>query len=242
MRLHRFYIPPPIKLTHDLWINDSYLLKQWSRVLRMSRGSELVLFDGSKHERLYRIEILTLRDAHLKHITDLPLNTPKKQIYLFWALLKRDKNNFVLQKCTELGVNHFIPLICDRCERTDLSQNRHERWQKILIEAAEQCGRGDIPVIRQPMSVERSISKYSAKLKLFVADQEGNPSNMADKKLSGNAGVLIGPEGGWSKDEKKLFDQYQTPRIQLSEFTLRAETASIIAAHRLAAANDYRSK
>lgn len=227
MRLHRFYIHPnTIELKHDFWLHDERLLNQWRRVLRYQVGQEVVLFDGVTHDRLYRISELTDREAHLQHITDLERNTPKREVYLFWSLLKKDKNDWVLQKCTELGVSHFVPLIADRSEKTGFNV---ERAEKILIEAAEQCGRSDVPTIRDPMTIETTLREFENNMPLFICEQD---SGEADLNLE-QAGIFIGPEGGWSDVEKQLFKDKNVAHIHLNDFTLRAETAAVTAVTKL---------
>jgi 16S rRNA (uracil1498-N3)-methyltransferase len=228
MRLHRFYVKPDVELKHDFWLHDERLINQWRKVLRFQTGQELVLFDGVQHERLYRLLDLNEREAHLEQVTDFVRKLPAREVYLFWSLLKKDNNEWVLQKCTELGVSHFIPLLAARCVRAALTQNSMERWRKIIIEAAEQCGRSDIPAIREPMNVETALKDYQHKLQLLVCDQsEGSELSALDSKLS--TGVLIGPEGGWSDAEKALFQQQSTSHLNLHDFTLRAETACVMA-------------
>src|SRR5690606_17881134 len=122
-----------VKLEHSFWLHDSRLLHQWQKVLRLAAGAEVILFDGASHDRLYKIEKIDKNEAHLKHITDLERRKPNKDVYLFWSLLKKDKNDWVLQKCTELGVSHFIPLLATRSEKTNFDM---ERAHKIVIEAA----------------------------------------------------------------------------------------------------------
>jgi 16S rRNA (uracil1498-N3)-methyltransferase len=227
MRLHRFYIPPnTIELKHDFWLHDNRVISQWRKVLRYQIGQEVVLFDGLTHDRLYRIEELTEREAHLMHVTDLQRKTPEKEIYLFWSLLKKDKNDWVLQKCTELGVSHFVPLLADRSEKTGFNV---ERAQKILIEAAEQCGRSDIPTVRDPLTIETVFAEFEPKMPLFICEQD---SGEADLNLD-QAGVFIGPEGGWSNAEKQLFKDKNVVHLHLNDFTLRAETAAVSAVTKL---------
>lgn len=223
MRLHRFYIGDDIKLEHSFWLHDTALLHQWVKVLRLSPGAEVVLFDGHSHDRLYEIEVLNLKEAQLKHVTDLQRTVPDTDVFLFWSLLKKDKNDWVLQKCTELGVKHFIPLLATRSEKTGFNV---ERAKKIVVEAAEQCGRSDIPSVREPVLVETAIETYQPKAELFVAEKSDSSHEFGTKPV----GVFIGPEGGWSDAEMKLFDQKQIPHLSLSSFTLRAETASVAAA------------
>lgn len=236
MRVHRFYVSPHIELKHDFWLHDEALIAQWNRVLRFKPGQEVVLFDGVDHERLYRILELTGREAHLQLITDYVRKLPKREIYLFWSLLKRDKNDWVLQKGTELGVSHFIPLLCERTEKTGF---KLDRAQKIVLEAVEQCGRSDLPAVREPLRLETSITDYKAKIPLLVAEQTQEDSAPEPQNSrptthdSDTVGVLVGPEGGWSAREKDLFKQQDLAHLNLHDFTLRAETAAIVAASKL---------
>lgn len=228
MRLHRFYIAPKtIELKHAFWLHDQRLIQQWNKVLRLQAGQQVVLFDGVETERLYRIVELKPDEAHLELVTDFERQTPARDVYLLWSLLKKDKNDWVLQKATELGVSHFVPLLAERSEKTGFDV---ERAEKIVIEAAEQCGRSDIPTVREPMLVKTAVEHVGEKVKLFVCEQANQASPFTTHD-SVTVGCLIGPEGGWSDAEKQLFEQHGLQHIGLGQFTLRAETAAIIAAH-----------
>ena len=222
-------------------MKDERLFHQWTKVLRFEVGREVALFNDQKEERLYRIVKFGDDAVHVNLITELVPKVPEKEIYLCFSLLKKDKNDWVLQKGTELGVRHFIPLLTDRTEKMSFDIDRAE---KIVIEASEQCGRSDIPSIREPLRVATLIEELqgasllqggtlSSKqvVDLLVAEQ-GRPlkSQTLSLKPQNAVGVLIGPEGGWSDSEKQLFKDKNLEHLALSEFTLRAETAAIIAA------------
>lgn len=226
MRLHRFYSGPDIKLEHYVHIQQAGLLKQWRQVLRFRSGQQLILFNGQGQEKLYSLTQLGNKAAELELITELSAKTPNKQIYLLWSLLKKDKNDWVLQKATELGVSHLVPVLAERSEKTGFNL---ERAQRIVIEAAEQCGRGDIPSVSEPLLLQTAIHQYGAQIPLLAAEQGSRR-----RKISyGEVGVLIGPEGGWSEREKQLFASQEIGQIPLSDFTLRAETAAVIAVQNL---------
>lgn len=227
MKLHRFYTGD-LKLSHYVELTEPRLLEQWRKVLRYRPGQELVLFDGQGQERLYAINELSRNQATLELITEFVAKTPEREIYLFWSLLKKDKNDWVLQKGTELGVSHFVPLLAERSEKTGFN---HERAQKIVIEAAEQCGRSDIPAVREPILLQTALHEFAGKLPLFVCEQ--THTSKAKQPNYAEVGVLVGPEGGWSDAEKQLFATQEIGRLQLSEFTLRAETACVVAAAKL---------
>ena len=128
----------------------------------------------------------------------------------------------MLQKCTELGVSHFVPLITERTEKTGFDI---ERAKKIIIEAAEQCGRSDIPTVREPIGLLSAIDELNGKIELYMCDQEGEDV----KNISKDIGIFVGPEGGWSDSEKQLFESKGVKRLNIHDFTLRAETACIAA-------------
>lgn len=225
MKLHRFYIPNT-ELKHDLWIHDQRLIHQWRNVLRFKPGQQLVLFDGKEDDRLYRLEEIKNDEAHVLYITDRERVLPKKDVYLLWSLLKKDKNDWVLQKGTELGVSHFVPLLADRSEKTGFNT---ERAEKIIIEAAEQCGRSDIPNTREPMHVETALHELKDKITLYACEQDSTDVYETNERV----GVLIGPEGGWSDAEKELFKELGVKHLALHDMTLRAETAALTAVTQL---------
>jgi len=227
MKIHRFYTPD-IELTSDFWFKNLEALHQWNKVLRFRAGQQVVLFDGIAHDKLYEIIELSAKEAHLQFITEYKRQLPKKDVYLFWSLLKKDKNDWVLQKCTELGVSHFVPLIADRSEKTGFNS---ERALKIVIEAAEQCGRSDIPAIRDAMHVQKAVDQYKDKVTIYICEQSDEALDFKLSTLDSKIplGVLIGPEGGWSDPEKAMFTDLDVNHINLHDFTLRAETAAVTA-------------
>lgn len=227
MKMHRFYVDD-LDLPHDFWLQDEAIYHQWVRVLRFKSGREVILFNGKQKEKLYTISKIGDNAIHLKLVTDIKGNKPRQNVYLCFSLLKKDKTDWVLQKATELGVNHFIPMISTRTEKTGFVL---ERAQKIIIEAAEQCGRVDIPKVREPVHLKKVISELENKAKLLVAEQ-GSQIGDIKSQLSPQMPivVLIGPEGGWTDEEKQLFAEKNIQHVSLSQFTLRAETAALAAA------------
>lgn len=211
-----------LELKHDFWLHDERLVWQWRKVLRMAPGQELVLFDGIRSDRLYRLVELNEREAHVQYVTDMERQVPTREVYLLWSLLKKDKNDWVIQKATELGVSHLVPLLADRCEKLGFDT---ERAQRIAVEAAEQCGRSDIPSVRDPLTPESVIHELAGNMQLYVCEQ----GNKVPPVASDAVGVLVGPEGGWSDLERQLFNAAELPHVGLGDFTLRAETAAVIA-------------
>lgn len=227
MKLHRFFVGDDVELTHKTWLHDAKILHQWRKVLRFDVGREVVLFDGMGNDRLYKIIKLDDSEAGLELVTELEPRAPKREVYLLWSLLKKDKNDWVIQKCTELGVTHFVPLLADRSEKTGFDV---ERALKIATEAVEQCGRSDIPQIREPIGVAAAVEQYAGETTLLVCEQSPEETALPDE---GKVAVLIGPEGGWSDAEKQLFADQNLGHINIAGFTLRAETACVTASAKL---------
>ncbi len=233
MKLHRFYIKEihnkfgDVAFGETVWVHDEKLLKQWVKVLRYRPGNELIIFNDNE-ERLYKIEVISDDSVKLQLVTQLERKLPNKKIYLFWSVLKNDKNDWVLQKACEIGVHKFIPIISERSEKTDINL---ERATKIITEASEQCGRSDIPSIREPISLPEALSEYANEMQLVICEQEGELKT--DFEHLDSIGLLVGPEGGWSDSEKQLFKENNLPHIAISNFTLRAETASVVGVAKL---------
>lgn len=228
MRTHRFYTGEELKLKKDFWLHDAAMLWQWNKVLRFKEGQQVVLFDGLGTDRLYKIVRIDKSEAHLQMVTELDPVEPKRNVYLLWALLKSDNNEHILQKCTEVGVNNFVPIITDRTIKKDFNI---ERARKIVQEAAEQCGRSNIPHVREPVHMAKALEEYKDHLMLFVAHK--GHSTPGAYKPGQKYGVLIGPEGGWSESEQEVFAREDYAGLDLGDFTLRAETAAVVASSRL---------
>lgn len=230
MRAHRFYTGAELELKQDFWLHDEAMLWQWNKVLRFRAGQEVILFDGHQTERLYKVVEISKIEAHLQMITQLERQLPRRHVYLFWSLLKKDNNDLVLQKCTELGVSNFVPVLTERSIRTGFNI---DRAHKIVIEASEQCGRGTIPHIREPLTLETALHEYKNKIPLYICDQTGMTNDKWHMKNDKPIGLLVGPEGGWSDNELNVFKTHDLPHLAISDHTLRAETAAIAAATKL---------
>ena len=231
-KIHRFYlgnisVQEVQKFGEQrMWLQDRELMHQWQNVLRLRVGENVGLFND-KSEYIYSIVEHKQGEIELEKVTEEKRRVPNKQLLLAWSMIKKDNNDLVLQKGTELGVTHFVPLLAERSEKTGFDETRALR---IVIEAAEQCGRGDIPIIEEMLSPEECVGRFSDHYTLFVADREGADAKQDNKKPSG---VLIGPEGGWSEKELAYFKEQNVAGLNLGDLTLRAETAAIVAVYAL---------
>jgi 16S rRNA (uracil1498-N3)-methyltransferase len=150
---------------------------------------------------------------------------PSFNLTLCPSLIKKDKLEWVIEKCTELGVGKFEPVISSRSEKKALSLTRLEN---IAKEAAEQSGRAVVPIIARPISLKEKLNDGQSEFIMFdpsgTEDISVVKSIIKDKPIE----VFIGPEGGWTQEEIELFKNKRARIISLGHMTLRAETAAIV--------------
>jgi len=225
MRLHRFYIDTPIK-ENTFDVSDRDLVHQWKSVFRYNVGSQVILFDGTGSDYLVMITSLRNLGATVE-VVEKMANTKKikMNLWLCVGIIKKDNFELVVQKATELGVSHIIPLLCERTEKKNLNM---ERLQKIVVEASEQSGRGDVPMIHEIVKIKDLLDKdvlpNSAIVLNFNAKSIGE--YLSNKKITDLA-VFVGPEGGWTEGEIEEFNKHNIESVSLGSQVLRAETASI---------------
>ena len=147
---------------------------------------------------------------------------------IFASLIKKDKFEWVLEKCTELGVSHFVPVISERSEKKDLNI---ERAEKILKEASEQSERGILPTICEPLSLREALENTD--FPVFAFNLDGEKSDFEKIKTFERVGILIGPEGGWGKKDSEIFKEKNILCVTLGLQVLRAETASVAVASKI---------
>lgn len=223
MRLHNFFIEETIGDRSTVTITEYSLINQWRNVFRLNTGSSVILLDNSGFE--YTAQFMTLTYLKAEFVITEKRKCkfiPKKEIFLFQALIKSDKFEWILEKGTELGVSHFRPIITQRIVAKKLNL---ERARKIVRESAEQCGRGTLPSLYEPMKFEELFTAYQFPYIAF--DPSGKPWTHKDFESTEALGVIIGPEGGWTEQELELMRAKNIPIISLGSQILRAETAAI---------------
>ena len=265
MRLHRFYIADKIdggKIGSQitLTIDSADLVNQIRRVFRLKNGDSVILFDGSGFD--YECEVAGDESkiggdlgvhghgnkTHHKNSISFRVTSsershymPARDIYLCAAITKKDTFEWIVEKATELGVTHIIPVLAERSEKKSLNE---ERLRKIVVEASEQSGRGCVPLIHQIKNLSEAFVAvkniqsvvFHTEAELFSKDElkEKGDANLAD---SSPLAVFIGPEGGWSPDEIDMFHTLKVPVRSLGNQVLRAETAVIAALSRVVFTN-----
>jgi 16S rRNA (uracil1498-N3)-methyltransferase len=191
-------------------------------VMRLGVGGELLVFNGHSGEWLARIA-----EAGKKRMAiELERRTRQAEavpdVWLAFAPVKRTQTDWLVEKATELGAAKLIPVMT---QRTIAERVKLERLEAIAIEAAEQCGRTRLPEIVQPVSLAQLLKEEGRTL--YFADEQGGERVTSAFGL-GAATILIGPEGGFTDDERaKIRAVEGSVPISLGPRILRAETAAL---------------
>ncbi len=224
MRLHNFYLEERIGDNDTVTVTDPSLVHQMKNVFRFHDGQSVVLLDNSGWE--YVSQVVSLTKEHVVfHIVEKRQNTniPKHEVFLFQSVIKKDKFEWVLEKGTEIGVTHFVPILADRSEKKELNL---ERCKKIMIEAAEQSHRGVLPRLYDVYDWNKALDWNGISYCAF--HPEGRPIRRSMFTDISRVGLLIGPEGGWTDRELDAFKDRNIPLYSLGPQILRAETAAIV--------------
>lgn len=234
--LQRFFLTEqPITVGQS--INLAEIHYQLQVVLRLQPGAQLVLLDGQGCAFQVELATLTRKAASGRVLAEVPCSAePTAQVTLYQCTLKADKFEWILQKGTELGVTRFVPVISQRSIVRPAAAvlKKYERWQAILREAAEQCGRGRLPELAPPLDwrdaiqqaqgvrllpwEEQNTTAITIKAAVTQAEIDTNPKSVA---------LLIGPEGGIAHEEATAAQAQGWQLISLGPRILRAETAAL---------------
>jgi 16S rRNA (uracil1498-N3)-methyltransferase len=194
-------------------------------VLRLGAGAELLLFDGLSGEWLARIaeaakKRMTLAvERRTRDAESIP------DVWLAFAPVKRAQTDWLVEKATELGAARLVPVVT---QRTVAERVRLDRLESIAIEAAEQCGRTRVPQIVEPLPLRRFVEELDPARHFYFAD-EGGGEPAADSFREGPAVILVGPEGGFTDDERAFVRGSGASAMSLGPRILRAETAALAA-------------
>lgn len=229
-KVHRFFVVFPANEDSDIEIRDPDTVHQMDRVLRLRVGELVVACAGDGREA--HGSIADIDKEHVRiHVTERRMNTrePKTRVTLYQAMLKRENMEWVIQKATEIGVACIVPVISDRVIKMGV---KIDRWQTIAKEAAEQCERGMVPEVADPLTFDEALADtHDADERWITHTEEGLPllPRTADDK---HIALFVGPEGGWTDEELAHAEQAGCKLCSLGTTILRGETAAVIAVYR----------
>jgi 16S rRNA (uracil1498-N3)-methyltransferase len=227
----RFFLSMPPRDGRAVLVGDE--ARHLARVMRCTVGDEVVVFDGSGTSWRARVASIGRDDVMLdmgeavtaSRLTRVPLT-------LAVALPKGERQKWLVEKLTELGVERLVPLATTRgvAEATPAAV---ERLSRGVIEACKQCGRDGLMQIGGPKGVAEVVGDAGSGAVLLVADRDGAP--LQEIATAGNLVVaLVGPEGGFTTEELATIEAAGGRRVSLGPHVLRVETAAIALAARLA--------
>jgi 16S rRNA (uracil1498-N3)-methyltransferase len=200
----------------------------------MRPGAEAFVFDGWGREYACRFKSVRNNEAQLE-ITGALTNRVESSlsITLAHALAKGDRFDFIVQKATELGVAGIVPLLTEHTQAKPKGQaaRRIERWRRISLEALKQCGRRTLVEIEQPVAVEEFLNRSGVQGPVLIFTRQGGKSltDLLRSRTHERVTAVVGPEGGWSDRELKLFAKHGCQPVTLGPRVLRTETAAIVA-------------
>jgi 16S rRNA (uracil1498-N3)-methyltransferase len=220
-------------IQNDLVVLPGELAHHLRDVLRCRPGEIVHLVDENRGRYRTVLDRVTKEQVVAKILQkEAPSTRPAFSISLAQAILKGEKMDWMIQKATELGADSIIPIVTERTivrPRAERESHRRDRWQKIALEAAQQCGRTDIPVIQPAISLEELCNKPpEAAHKMVLWEQEQDRSlRSALTDLKSPLLVLIGPEGGFPLSEIEKLRKAGWISVSLGRRILRAETAGL---------------
>ncbi|MEQ9638478.1 MAG: 16S rRNA (uracil(1498)-N(3))-methyltransferase [Alphaproteobacteria bacterium] len=192
------------------------------QVMRKGAGAEVLLFNGRDGEWRCTVAELDRHGGRVEVGEQRCSQVATVGPALLFAPVKKDRVDFLLEKATELGATALRPVIT---QRTVVERVNLDRYRAICVEAAEQCGRLDLPDLSEPAPLRQVLDAWPADARLLFADTEGG-TPIAGLAAATDA-ILIGPEGGFSEPERTLLAT--ATAISLGPRILRAETAAAAA-------------
>jgi 16S rRNA (uracil1498-N3)-methyltransferase len=195
-------------------------------VLRLGPGEQVKLFDDRSGEWLAEIEDTARKRVSLRVGARLRPREPVPDLWLLFAPIKRGRIDWLAEKATELGAARLVPVLTSR---TIVERVNIERLRAHAIEAAEQCERTALPELAEPQKLDRLLRDWPKGRALYFADEAGG-APLAKAAAPGPAAILIGPEGGFTDEERAAIGAVPQARaVSLGPRILRADTAAIAA-------------
>jgi len=221
--------PPTIRIAGPL-------LQHLRASLRLQPGDELLVTDpqGRRHRsEITAVSAKAIESRILETSTAPPRTSPR--LILYQALLKGEKMDWVIQKATELGIDQIVPVHAAHSVvkmQRDRMDHQLTRWQRIALEAAQQSERWTLSAIEAPVDLAK-IHQTSADAVRIILSERSQGATLSSLELPTGAqkaiALLVGPEGGWEKEELRLALVQGWQAVSLGSRILRAETAAIAA-------------
>ena len=232
----RFFVEPEAICEDHATVagGDAYHI---ARSLRMAVGDEITLADGSGKEYLCRLTKIRDEECTAEVISEeIGHSESPAEITLYMAYPKSDKLELIIQKSVELGAARIVPFESSRCikrPKAEKIEKQTARLQRIAEEAAKQCGRARLPIVREPISFKKVLEEAAtAELSLFCYEGDGTRSLkevLGTDTAPSSISVIVGSEGGFSPEEAEAAVAAKLTPVNLGPRILRCETAPMYA-------------
>jgi 16S rRNA (uracil1498-N3)-methyltransferase len=200
------------------------------RVLRAEVGQVHEISDNTS---VYLAEIDVARKSlvSFKVLEELAAPAPEAEIILVPALIKFDRFEWIVEKATELGVAEIQPFEATRTERglMQAAQKRRQRWEKIALESSQQARRARLPIVSEAKAFRDAVA-INAGVKLMLDEESDLPIGKClpeTRAVTDRIALLLGPEGGWTEEERSAAQGAGWRACSLGQTVLRAETAAV---------------
>ena len=230
--LPRLYVEPDLAAGAQLTLGKDQSL-YLAAVLRKTVGDEVVLFNGRDGAWLTRLASDSKKSVTLDLVERIAAQTPSSDLWYGFAPLKTERLDYVIQKAVEMGAGTIQPVIT---RFTQVNRLKHDRLVANAVEAAEQCEVLRVPMVEPEITLERLMDSWTAihgDRQLILADEgeaSTSPVEILGRLKGQKIGLLIGPEGGFSDEERaKLRALPFVVPISLGPRILRADTAAVAA-------------
>lgn len=232
MQRSRIYSPEALRTGATLVLAES-ATTHVTRVLRLTAGDPITLFDGTGIDYAATI-VAPSRNGVTVRVgagTAVERESPL-QLTLLQGVSRGPRMDLVVQKATELGVHTIQPVLTGRSVvRLDAERAaaRLQHWQNIVISACEQCGRSVLPEVREPAELAAALASLEPGTVGLMLDPDGDTTLESLAPAARRIALAIGPEGGFTENERTLLGQAGFGRLRLGPRILRTETAPLAA-------------
>jgi 16S rRNA (uracil1498-N3)-methyltransferase len=227
--LQRLFVANYLKENEEIALNSAqthYLV----HVLRHSAGSPILVFNGMHGEWIARITEIKRGNCLIRLTEKVREQSIPQDLHYLFAPLKQARLDYTIQKAVEMGVSLLQPVIT---AHTVVQRINAERMHANAVEAAEQCGILSIPEIKPAVKLQSLLKTYEDERTIIFCDESslsGSPVRELEKLKGRKIAVLVGPEGGFSEDERGILRSKSfVHAISLGPRILRADTAALAA-------------
>jgi len=231
--LLRFYVPHAEMSVREV-VMPADEASHLTRVMRLGVGDEIAVFDGRGHEFRANVVSAVRGKVRIELIEPIdPAPEARVPIALVQAVLKGDKMDDVVRDATMMGVAAIEPIMT---ARTIARGKRPEngRWSRVAIASAKQCRRAVVPAIAATQDFSQWLASSAHGLRLILVEPSAGERDIDSLRLlethaAGSLALIVGPEGGWSPEEREHADRAGCVAVTLGGLTLRADAVAVAA-------------